>query len=181
MHGFWPGCERLWRTNNPKEAEEVECNRMAYLLLLAGLALSVWAAAKLTQKKNEPFDDALRVEVDRPLNRELVVLYDLQESVESALTELDEKNQIFHHLVARLEKQRESVEFRLQQLDRLISRAEAVLNNPAGRSAAEPVRGNHQQVYRLSDQGKEVAEVAAELGIGRGEVELILGLRKSAT
>jgi hypothetical protein len=154
---------------------------MAYLLLVAGLALAVWAAAKLAQKKNEPFDDALRAEVDRPLNRELVVLFDLQESVESALAELDEKNQVFHHLVSRLEKQREAVEFRLQQLERLSSRAEAVLSKPAGTTVVEPSYNKHQQVYRLSDQGMDVPDVAVELGIGRGEVELILGLRRSMT
>lgn len=151
---------------------------MAYILLLAGIALSLIAAGKLAQKKSEPFDDVLRAEVDRPLKRELVALFDLQESVESALAELDEKNQVFHHLVARLEKQREAVEYRLQQLDRLISRAEAVLNKPVAREAYEPGRIMHQQVYQLYDQGKAVTDVAVELGIGRGEVELILGLRK---
>lgn len=151
---------------------------MAYLLFFAGLALALFAAAKLVQKKKEPFDDALRAEVDRPLNRELVALYELQETVEAALNELDEKNQVFQHLVTRLEKQRESVEFRLQQLERLISRAEAVLHNPVNRTVPENGRLKHEQVYRLADEGKNVADVAMELGIGRGEVELILGLRK---
>jgi paraquat-inducible protein B len=151
---------------------------MAYVLLLAGLVLALAAATKLVQKKKEPFDDALRAEVDRPLNRELVALFELQESVEAALAELDEKNQVFHHLVSRLEKQREAVEFRLQQLERLITRAEAVLNNPVNRAVPENGRIRHEQVYRLADEGKNVADVAMELGIGRGEVELILGLRK---
>ena len=151
---------------------------MAYLLLLVGLAMVAVAATKLVQKKNEPFDDALRAEVDRPLNRELVALYELQESVETALSELDEKNQVFHHLVSRLEKQRESVEYLLQQLERLIGRAEAVLNNPVARAESETGRFKHQKIYQLKDQGSDVATIAAQLGIGRGEVELILGLRR---
>lgn len=152
---------------------------MVYLLFFTGLVLTLLAARKLDKKKKEPFDDALRAEVDRPLNRELVVLYQLQESVEANLAELDEKNQVFHHLVTRLEKQRETVDFRMQQLERLISRAEAVLNNPAGRAASEnPHRYQHQQVYQLYDRGLDVADVAVELGLGRGEVELILGLRR---
>ncbi|MCW3488725.1 DUF6115 domain-containing protein [Dethiobacter alkaliphilus] len=151
---------------------------MPYLLFFVGLALALTAAFKLTQKKNEPFDDALRAEVDRPLNRELVALFELQESVESALSELDEKNQVYHHLVTRMEKQREAVEFRLQQLDRLISRAEAILNNPVSRPETTTGRVRHQEVYRLKDEGCDVADIAAQLGIGRGEVELILGLRR---
>lgn len=151
---------------------------MAYLLLFVGLALSLLAARKLSEGKKEPFDAALRAEVDRPLNRELVTMFELQESVESALEELDEKNQVFQHLVSRLEKQRESVEFRLQQMERLISRTEAVLSNTAERRTAEPRRVSHEQVYRLFDEGMNAADVAVELGMGRGEVELILGLRK---
>ncbi|MBS3898547.1 MAG: hypothetical protein KGZ54_09300 [Dethiobacter sp.] len=151
---------------------------MVYFLLLIGLALALLASAKLVQKNREPFDDALRAEVGKPLNRELVILFELQESVEAALAELDEKNQVFQHLVSRLEKQRAAVEHRLQQLERLISRAEAVLNNPVARVAPEGDRYRREQIYRLADQGKDVADMAVELEIGRGEVELILGLRK---
>jgi predicted nucleotidyltransferase len=152
---------------------------VVYLLFFTGLVLTLFAARQLAKKKKEPFDDALRAEVDRPLNRELVVLYQLQESVEANLAELDEKNQVFHHLVTRLEKQRETVDFRMQQLERLISRAEAVLNNSAGRAIPDnPHRYQHQQVYQLYDRGMDVAGVAVELGLGRGEVELILGLRR---
>jgi len=152
---------------------------MAYLILFAGLVLTLLAARVLARKQqNTSFDDSLRVEVDRPLNRELVALYELQESVDTALADLDEKNQAFSYLAQKLEKQRETVDFRLQQLERLISRAEAVLNSPASRTTVEPWRVRHEQVYSLSDQGKSIPDVAVELGIGRGEVELILGLRK---
>jgi len=153
---------------------------MAYLVLFAGLALAVAAARMLARKQQkDTFDEALRVEVDRPLNRELVALYELQESVEGALADLEEKTQVFGYLAGRLEKQRETVDFRLQQMEKLIARAEAVLNSPAnGRTSEKPWRVRHEQVYSLYDEGRTVADVATELGIGRGEVELILGLRK---
>jgi hypothetical protein len=154
---------------------------MAYLLLFAGLAIALLAARMLAKKqqKNSSFDEVYRVAVDRPLNRELVALYELQESVESALADLEEKTQVFSYLAGRLEKQRETVDFRLQQMERLITRAEAVLNSPHGNRASEqPWRERHEQVYHHFDQGMTVTDVATELGIGRGEVELILGLRK---
>lgn len=151
---------------------------MAYLLLLAGVAMAVTAAVRLAEKQKEPFDRALHSEVHKPLNHELVALFELQETVESALTELDEKNQVFQHLVTRLENQRQAVEFRLQQLERLIARTEAVLKNPVAKSSTEPGRVNREQVYDLVDKGMDVTDVATELHLGRGEVELILGLRK---
>ncbi len=154
---------------------------MAYVVLFAGLALALLAARQLAGKQQkDTFDEALRVEVDRPLNRELVALYELQESVEGALADLEEKTQVFGYLAGRLEKQRETIDFRLQQMERLIARAEAVLSSPASARtpADQPWRVRHEQVYSLYDQGRSVADVAAELGIGRGEVQLILGLRK---
>ena len=60
---------------------------------------------------------------------------------------------------------------------------------PAERPLPEPVtvdpgvarelRATFDQVYRLSDQGKALADIARETGLNKGAVTLILGLRKS--
>lgn len=42
--------------------------------------------------------------------------------------------------------------------------------------SAQPVDAKHQQVITLRNQGMDVADIARKLGIGRGEVNLILGL-----
>lgn len=41
----------------------------------------------------------------------------------------------------------------------------------------EEIRQLHQRVYILSDQGKNGEAIARQLNLGKGEVELILGLR----
>jgi len=42
----------------------------------------------------------------------------------------------------------------------------------------EEIRQLHQQVYSLSDLGKNGEAIARQLKLGKGEVELILGLRR---
>lgn len=44
------------------------------------------------------------------------------------------------------------------------------------RSAVSPL---HARIYEYSDAGMNIAQIAGELGIGKGEVRLILSLRKS--
>ncbi len=46
--------------------------------------------------------------------------------------------------------------------------------------AAEPLNPEHEMVYKLADAGKGPVEIARELNKHRGEVELILSLRKSS-
>ena len=59
---------------------------------------------------------------------------------------------------------------------------------PSGRSTAGSARGGgngktvqplHASVYEYNDAGMTVAQIAQEIGIGKGEVRLILSLRKS--
>ena len=152
---------------------------MIYLLLFLGLVLVAFAAWNLSPKQQTSFfDDSLRTELTRPINNELVALYELQESVNTTLAEIEDKNQVFNHLAIRLEKQKETINLRMQQMEKLICRTEAVLNNTQAKTFANDSRFKHDQVYNLFDQGNNITEVAQELGIGKGEVELILGLRK---
>jgi hypothetical protein len=46
---------------------------------------------------------------------------------------------------------------------------------------ARPANPLHERVYALADSGKAVAEIGAETGLEKGEVELILGLRTTET
>ena len=54
------------------------------------------------------------------------------------------------------------------------SASPAAAPKPAPR-AANPL---HDQVYTLQDSGKELLDICAATGLEKGEVELILGLRK---
>jgi TolA-binding protein len=157
---------------------------MQYVILLLGLALAALAAYMLKREQEtgmEDFDKLLREEMDRPINRELVALYELQETVERALAELEEKNGVFSQLLLRYEKHREEIESRLQQLDNLQRELQQYKSSFGRREETETVRPKHQEVYRFYDQGMSIAEIASLTGMGRGEVQLIIGLRKSGS
>ena len=51
----------------------------------------------------------------------------------------------------------------------------AASERPAATRASNPL---HEQVYTLQDSGKEILDICAATGLEKGEVELILGLRK---
>ena len=149
---------------------------MPYLLLLLGLCLAFLAAAHLRKTPKDSFDETLHAKLEGPLNSDLVTLVALQELMESNLQELQEKNEMLQYLLVQQEKQRESSALQLQQLEKLLQQFT---------DAAEPAHvgpsndWQQEQVYKLADQGLSVAEVAARLGLGRGEVELILGWRSA--
>jgi hypothetical protein len=50
---------------------------------------------------------------------------------------------------------------------------------PSSNGNGRPVPPIHARVYDYNDAGMSVAQIAQELGIGKGEVRLILSLRKS--
>jgi hypothetical protein len=55
---------------------------------------------------------------------------------------------------------------------------DVVAQKKNGSGAAPPL---HSRVYEYNDAGMSVAQIAQELGIGKGEVRLILSLRKAGT
>ena len=68
-----------------------------------------------------------------------------------------------------------------RELEDLLARAggpAAAPADPAPAPAARPSNPLHTQVYSLQDSGKEILDICAATGLEKGEVELILGLRK---
>ncbi|NLZ39602.1 MAG: DUF2802 domain-containing protein [Firmicutes bacterium] len=147
---------------------------MPYLLLLLGLGLAFLAAAHLKNFPQDFFAERLYGKSE-PFDRDLTALLALQELMENNLRELQEKNEMLQYLLVQLEKQRESSALQLQQVEDLLRQ---FTNSAAPTSMGPANDGRKEQVYKLIDQGFSTAEVAAELGLGRGEVELILGLRR---
>ena len=64
-----------------------------------------------------------------------------------------------------------------RELEALLSKAGT---DAPEKSAPPPKAANplHDQVYSLQDSGKELLDICAATGLEKGEVELILGLRK---
>ena len=87
----------------------------------------------------------------------------LQEFSRETLAKLDTKVRVLNELLTRAEA-------RIEELKRLSAAAPAA-------PASKPANPLHEKVFRLADGGRASTDIAAETGLERGEVELILGLR----
>lgn len=151
---------------------------MPYLILLIGLILTFLAAFQLQNNHAATLEQTFPVVSDLPLTGELVSPAELGGAVEAGLLELEEIKQRLQYLLTRQEKQQEAVEKRLLELEKLLQTVHhAAAQSQPGATSAQ--RRPQQEVYQLAEQGLSVAEIAAQLELGRGEVELILGWRKS--
>jgi hypothetical protein len=112
-----------------------------------------------------------------------------REELERLLTEIQD---LSREHIARLDTKIRMLNQLLLECDQKKRELEALLGRsvlPAGAlaKAGEPVdkppvpravNPLHDQVYSLQDSGKEVLDICAATGLEKGEVELILGLRR---
>jgi hypothetical protein len=90
----------------------------------------------------------------------------LQEFSRETLAKLDTKVRVLNELLTRAEA-------RIEELKRL----SVAGPKPAAPAPGKPANPLHEKVFRLADSGNASTQIAAETGLERGEVELILGLR----
>jgi hypothetical protein len=104
-----------------------------------------------------------------------------REELERLLTEIQD---LSREHIARLDTKIRMLNQLLLDCDRKQRELEALLGKAP---AAEPAKAGptprapnplHDQVYSLQDSGKELLDICAATGLEKGEVELILGLRK---
>lgn len=105
-----------------------------------------------------------------------------REELERLLTEIQD---LSREHIARLDTKIRMLNQLLLECDQKQRDLEALLGKaPAAEAAAKPAPAGrasnplHDQVYSLQDSGKEVLDICAATGLEKGEVELILGLRK---
>jgi len=105
-----------------------------------------------------------------------------REELERLLTEIQD---LSREHIARLDTKIRMLNQLLLECDQKKRELEALLGKTA--TAAEPPKASppprapnplHDQVYSLQDSGKEILDICAATGLEKGEVELILGLRK---
>jgi hypothetical protein len=106
-----------------------------------------------------------------------------REELERLLTEIQD---LSREHIAKLDTKIRMLNQLLLECDQKKRELEALLGK-TGSGAAEPAAKNpaprttnplHDQVYSLQDSGKEILDICAATGLEKGEVELILGLRK---
>ena len=101
-----------------------------------------------------------------------------REELERLLTEIQD---LSREHIARLDTKIRMLNQLLLDCDQKQRELEALLGKaPAADPKAAPRASNplHDQVYSLQDSGKELLDICAATGLEKGEVELILGLRK---
>ncbi len=110
---------------------------------------------------------------------------DMKAELEHLLAEIRDTSR---EEIARLDTRMRLLRQLLAECDGKAKELEALLGRPARPGSASapaeappPARPSnplHDQVYALLDSGKDLQEIGAATGLEKGEVELILGLRK---
>lgn len=100
------------------------------------------------------------------------LLTEIQDLSREHIARLDSKIRLLNQLLLECDQKK-------RELEALLGRAGAPPDAPekpaAPAKAANPL---HDQVYTLQDSGKEILDICAATGLEKGEVELILGLRR---
>jgi hypothetical protein len=120
-------------------------------------------------------EDRARDELER-------LLTEIQDLSREHIAKLDTKIRLLNQLLIESDQKK-------KELEALLGRAGGAgpvkleasprKSAPEGSSAPNrPPNPLHDQVYHLSDEGKELLDICSATGLEKGEVELILGLRK---
>ena len=147
------------------------------VLLVAGLAALLFALSRRRRRDAaDPRPPGAFEAAPRDSRQELEhLLAEIQDLSRDHIARLDTKIRLLTQLLADADQKK-------RELDVLLERAAALPRPdatpaPAPRSP-KPANPLHDRVYTLQDAGKDVADICRTTGLEKGEVELILGLRK---
>jgi hypothetical protein len=96
------------------------------------------------------------------------LLTEIQDLSREHIARLDTKIRMLNQLLLECDQKK-------RELEALLGKTAAPAEKSAPPRAANPL---HDQVYTLQDSGKELLDICAATGLEKGEVELILGLRR---
>ena len=104
------------------------------------------------------------------------LLTEIQDLSREHIARLDTKIRLLNQLLLECDQKKRELE---ALLGKSVEPAERPFDSAQGKPhaprAANPL---HDQVYTLQDSGKELLDICAATGLEKGEVELILGLRR---
>jgi hypothetical protein len=137
-------------------------------LLLAGLAI-LFLTIYLRRRRPSPdlrppgsFEEQVR-DPRRELEQ---LLADIQDLSRDQIARLDTKIRLLTQLLADCDRKQ-------REIQELLGKPRTELA-----AAAKPANPLHDRVYTLQDSGTDVLEICRQTGLEKGEVELILGLRR---
>jgi hypothetical protein len=150
---------------------------MVYLILLTGLIITAYCVTVFLREDidnssdDDGFSELLSAEGGTTMYGS--VLYELKEKVETELAEMRRQKELVSNLLLRMEKQLGN--------SGLCSGNDGTGPERAGGEETMRVMERvhlYNSVYLMHDRGMALAEIAKQAGLGKGEVELILGMRK---
>jgi hypothetical protein len=97
------------------------------------------------------------------------LLADVQDLSREQIARLDTKIRMLRQLLLDCDQKK-------QELETLLGKT----TEPTAPSSPRTPNPLHDQVYTLQDSGRDLLEICGSTGLEKGEVELILGLRKMA-
>ena len=100
------------------------------------------------------------------------LLTEIQDLSREHIARLDTKIRMLNQLLLECDQKKRELE---ALIGKTATGTAAASERPAATRASNPL---HEQVYTLQDSGKEILDICAATGLEKGEVELILGLRK---
>lgn len=139
-------------------------------LIAFGAAFVIAALLLMAMRRRPPsgrpgvFDRDQQEQVREQMAR---LLADIQDLSREQIARLDTKIRMLQQLLA-------DADARIRELRSLMERS-----GPGGPPPPpRPSNPLHDRVYALADGGKSIMDIGVETGLERGEIELILGLRK---
>lgn len=138
--------------------------------LMAGFGLIWWLAGR-NQSPEPFFARLLQAEISSSRLRRRLALHELERKVEELSARMEKLNLDIHNL------QKASGEWFSVAAQPELTEGEADVPNA---DSLNSLKGLHRcrEIYRLFQEGLPPGEIARQLKIGRGEVELILSLNK---
>jgi hypothetical protein len=149
-------------------------NSTLWIILLVAALFFAIIVPRLRRRRNAPPDrPGTFGEPGAHARDELEhLLAEIQDVSREHIAKLDTKIRLLNHLLMECDQKKKELE---TLLGRAVNAGMSKLEPPSPPRPANPL---HDQVYALVDSGKNVFDICAATGLEKGEVELILGLRK---
>ena len=147
---------------------------LVYLLLAAALILGI--GIPLLRRRRAPAgaapaDGHARAELER-------LLAEIQDLSREHIARLDTKIRLLNQLLLDCDRKQKEIEALLGRPSSAPPPGGATAGKPASSPPPRAANPLHDQVYALHDAGKNLLEICGATGLEKGEVELILGLRR---
>lgn len=156
-------------------------NSRNIILFLSGLSLILLSGYLISKRKKHGARHVLEREKIRTLYNQLQANLELRstQNIESLDKKIEELKWLLKEMDDRLDRLESSDSHVSKRVERKPSITKEVIPSPRASKPEEQGELAYSLIYRLDDKGYDPLSIARQVKMSRGEVELILGLRKA--